>query len=755
MASGNRQRNVMAAMKYLYSRFAGQMPTVPEYSFDNNKMLQVRAAANDRDWPLMGNDTNDITQFANPNGLNTLALSTSQLATPSAPTVAVVGTTGSTTWAYKVVAKDGNGGTVGTTAASSAGQVTTGNATLTAANYNNITWTAVSGAQSYDIYRTTAGGTPNTTGKIGNVVTQIISDTTLPLSLQDTGLTGDASTAPSTNTTGAAYFAGPVTFAAGGAFSDTTTLTAITTAGAATWTAAQIVGAGEGTNLITRNCNGASRTDVTDTATNIVAAISGAVVGSSVEVDVKNISSAGQDLTLSGGVGVTFPNDTALTIPSGASAILLFRVTNVGAPAVTVYLEETYGGAITDSNGNRIIDLSATASAVDRLIVTNAATANPATVSAGTVGSDANINLNLTTTGTGTLQATVPSTNAQPSFTVGNVASAVDGVTITPAATANPATVIVAGTGTDANIHLQLNSKGTGAVKVFTPGANAQPSVTVAATASAVDGITITPAATANPATVAVGTSGTDANIKLNLTTTGTGTLIATVPSTNAQPSFTVANVASAVDGITITPAATANPATVAVGTTGTDANIKLNLTTTGTGTIIATVPSTNAQPSLTIANVASAVDGLTITPAATANPASVNMAATGTDSNLNLTLTQKGSGVVQAKCLSNLAQTSVTYSTPTYSLDPTAGTFLVGTTGAGAITINAASVLAAGTYLTLVINNDAGAGRTITFGTNFRSTGTLTGTASKVMIIVFASDASNWIELSRTVAIT
>lgn len=59
---------------------------------------------------------------------------------------------------------------------------------------------------------------------------------------------------------------------------------------------------------------------------------------------------------------------------------------------------------ITDANGNPFILSSATASAVDSLTVTNAATANPATVAIGATGSDSNINLNLTPKGTGTVQ---------------------------------------------------------------------------------------------------------------------------------------------------------------------------------------------------------------------------------------------------------------------------------------------------------------------------------------------------------------
>jgi hypothetical protein len=58
-----------------------------------------------------------------------------------------------------------------------------------------LTWTAVPGAYSYDIYRTTSPTTPSTTGKIANV----IGVTTYT----DVGAAGDSTTAPVTNLTGA------------------------------------------------------------------------------------------------------------------------------------------------------------------------------------------------------------------------------------------------------------------------------------------------------------------------------------------------------------------------------------------------------------------------------------------------------------------------------------------------------------------------------------------------------------------------
>lgn len=60
-------------------------------------------------------------------------------------------------------------------------------------------------------------------------------------------------------------------------------------------------------------------------------------------------------------------------------------------------------GAILDSNGNELITLTATASAVNELTYANAATGGKPTLSA--TGDDANISINLVPKGAGTLQA--------------------------------------------------------------------------------------------------------------------------------------------------------------------------------------------------------------------------------------------------------------------------------------------------------------------------------------------------------------
>jgi hypothetical protein len=109
------------------------------------------------------------------------------LTTPDAPTVAPQGTSGATTWTYKIVARKTT--TSQFSAASNVGTTAAGNATLTSTNYNLISWDAVTDANQYDIYRTVAGGTPATTGLIGTT-----SNTTR---FNDTGVPGDGNSPPS------------------------------------------------------------------------------------------------------------------------------------------------------------------------------------------------------------------------------------------------------------------------------------------------------------------------------------------------------------------------------------------------------------------------------------------------------------------------------------------------------------------------------------------------------------------------------
>jgi hypothetical protein len=101
------------------------------------------------------------------------------------------------------------------------------------------------------------------------------------------------------------------------------------------------------------------------------------------------------------------------------------------------------------------------------------------------------------------------------------------------------------------------------------------------------------------------------------------------------------------------------------------------------------------------------------------------------------------------------LPQVVVLTYTAAISLDPTLGpAFKVTTIASTAATINAASAGVAGQTYSLIVVGDATGGDVITFGTNFKTTGTLTVAASKDYVLRFISDGTTLREAGRTAAL-
>jgi hypothetical protein len=145
------------------------------------------------------------------------------------------------------------------------------------------------------------------------------------------------------------------------------------------------------------------------------------------------------------------------------------------------------GGFIADANGNEEIKFTTTASAVNELTVTNAATAGTPSVAA--TGGDTNISLNLVPKGTGTVQANaVPlalarlGLNAQTTTTYTLVATDLNKVvTLT---NANPITLTVPNGVFSAGDQIHLAQLGAGQVTVASDGTSViQPSTTLKLTA--------------------------------------------------------------------------------------------------------------------------------------------------------------------------------------------------------------------------------------------------------------------------------
>jgi hypothetical protein len=178
MALGDLTLNIQATFAKLNRSF----PFVK-----NNQKIHVKGKYANMDVVSVGTSdgTFPLGSVGTPGYVAIANLEPSLVDTPSAPSVANVGSAGSTTYTYKVVAKQTNGGY---TVASAGGTTTTGNATLDGTNFNRLTWGKVDDASGYDIYRTVGGATQ---GKIASVAGGV-------LTLDDTGLAGDGASAPST-----------------------------------------------------------------------------------------------------------------------------------------------------------------------------------------------------------------------------------------------------------------------------------------------------------------------------------------------------------------------------------------------------------------------------------------------------------------------------------------------------------------------------------------------------------------------------
>ncbi|MEY4745172.1 MAG: hypothetical protein RL272_1117, partial [Candidatus Parcubacteria bacterium] len=122
------------------------------------------------------------------------------LATPGAPSVSPQGTPGATSWSYKITAVNHAGQE---TDASIVGSTSSGAATLNGTDFNRLTWSAVTGANQYKVYRTVSGGTPSSTGLITTV-------TAPTLQFDDTGYGGSGTAAPTRNASGDVAIGGTV-----------------------------------------------------------------------------------------------------------------------------------------------------------------------------------------------------------------------------------------------------------------------------------------------------------------------------------------------------------------------------------------------------------------------------------------------------------------------------------------------------------------------------------------------------------------
>ena len=160
----------------LTETFASGSSTTTTGSIDASSKTLTLAAAED---------------FADGQGIALLyAGAAPTISAPTAATATAEGTSGSTTIDYAVAALDGKGGVT----AFFTFEITDANATLNAANYVQLSVTAVTNAAGYVWLRTSTNGTsPTTTGYLGTTTATTLQDigqatVTAPLGMPDTAL---------------------------------------------------------------------------------------------------------------------------------------------------------------------------------------------------------------------------------------------------------------------------------------------------------------------------------------------------------------------------------------------------------------------------------------------------------------------------------------------------------------------------------------------------------------------------------------
>jgi hypothetical protein len=189
-------------------------------------------------------------------------------------------------------------------------------------------------------------------------------------------------------------------------------------------------------------------------------------------------------------------------------------------------------------------------------------------------GSGTNLGFYQISKGTGGHAFTTNSTTSALQFNVSHTASAVNYVQSTGAATGN--SPVISAQGSDANIQIQLQAKGTGLVR-FATGGGLQ--AYVSDTVSAVNYVQVTGSSTGNDPTLSV--QGSDTNI--NFAFVSKGSSIYTFASQGGSSrQFRIDGTSASVNYLNVSGSGTGSaPALSALGT---DTNIDLNLTTKGTG---------------------------------------------------------------------------------------------------------------------------------------------------------------------------
>lgn len=285
-------------------------------------------------------------------------------------------------------------------------------------------------------------------------------------------------------------------------------------------------------------------------------------------------------------------------------------------------------GLFVNGTGGAQFQVENATGAVNRIAVQGAATGAQARIFAS--GSDTNVGIRIDTRGTGSINLNTNGGTSQ--FQVDHTADAVNRVAVTGAATGGQARIFA--TGSDTDIPMRYDTKGTGSHFLNTAGGVAQ--LEVSHTVSAVNRIQISGSATGSQ--VRISASGSDANVGIRIDTRGTGGI--NLNTNGGVSQFQVDHTADAVNRVAVTGGATGAAARLFA--VGTDTDIGLSIGGKGAGT---TRFQTSGGLQLEIGHIASAVNYLVAEGAATAG--SVRIRSAGTDANVPMRFDTQGTGSI------------------------------------------------------------------------------------------------------------
>jgi microcystin-dependent protein len=200
-----------------------------------------------------------------------------------------------------------------------------------------------------------------------------------------------------------------------------------------------------GKGLITAASSGATPEVPLTFSTGLTRTVNTVTVNTSQNIaTLSNLTSNGL-VTTSGGVGTL-----SVTATTGSGNAVLATSPTLTAPRFAS------GGFIADANGNEEVIFTTTASAVNEITLTNAATGNAPNIKAS--GGDSNVGLKLQAKGTSNID--LLSGAGLNMATFASTASSVNYLQISPSTTTNP--IAITATGTDTDISVNVVPKGIG-----------------------------------------------------------------------------------------------------------------------------------------------------------------------------------------------------------------------------------------------------------------------------------------------------